>query len=551
VFARLEETVREEMARGSVAGLAIALVKGDEVVFAEGYGTTSFAGGEPVTPDTRFAIMSVTKTLAATALMQLRDAGHFALDDAANQHLTPVKIANEFENESPVTIRQLATHTSGLPVGIALSVPGKPALAEFVASMARTTHRPGTKIVYANWGYDAIGVLIERLSGRTVEEYLRDAIFDPLGMNSTIYGNPSEGEARATGHYLSAVDGALHPLPLPDWPMTPASPAGGCWSNVFDLSRFLIAHLNDGVCGDAAILAPASVSEMHAVHAREATSDSGMGIGFRVTRANGQRLICHGGDGGGFTALIAAHPEERAGVAMLMNTGGMQAQRSVIGITALRELMGEPEPRTFTAAAPAPDGVYESTYWDIEVTARSGEEPSLTVTDGLVLSGHPAVSTLRPVAENTFAAEGGMFHGFELTTGTGSDGQPMLYGGLYPFTFEWKRDVAEESPVDESAPLAGAWRGTTKTPMGPLLVTLQITSDSAATIDTPFAQGLAIRKFNAAAGRVEGEFTMEVPGVGPTQMFLRLSAVDGALAGNIYARSAFGENAMRTRLERA
>ena len=198
----------------------------------------------------------------------------------------------------------MLTHTGGLPVGLYMS-PAKLPLAEFVNTVAKTTYRPGTDMIYANWGFDAAGVLIEKMSGRPVGDYLRENIFAPLGMDATIFANPEDGDPRAFGHYSSAIDDVLRTLPLPEWPTIPVSPAGGCWSNVLDLSKFLIAHLTGG----GGILDAKSVAEMHRLHARQGSSEQGQGIGFRVTRANGRHTICHGGDGSGFTAFIAAQPE--------------------------------------------------------------------------------------------------------------------------------------------------------------------------------------------------------------------------------------------------
>ncbi len=546
---RLEEAIRSEMERNRIPGLAIALIRGDEVVFAEGYGVTSIEGSEPVTPETRFAIMSVTKPIVVTAMMQLRDAGHFMLDDPANRHLAPqTEITNEWEAESPVTIRQLMTHSAGLPV-TTISIPAKLSLAEFVKTFARTSRRPGTEIIYANQGFDAMGVLIEKFSGAPYDVYLRDHIFEPLGMSATSCSNPVEGEPHATGHFLSTVDGVVRTLPLPDWWTTIPSPAGACWSNVGDVASFLIAHLNGG----APIISPETTSEMQRLQFRQ-TGDrfhgTGQGLGFRVTDANWRKLICHGGDGSGFTAFAAAHPEQRAGVVLLMNGGGMQTARSVIGAAALRAL--EPDPRVAhgpEATLPEP-GIYKSTFWDIELEARGD---MITPISGLVLAGENPPSKLLPTDDYFFEASGGMFDGFEVSVHrevVNGEWQTSIYGGVYPFTFIRTGDLPEEQPIDESADLIGTWHGKTQTPVGPLVVTVKIESSSG-TIDTPFAQGLPLGDFAAENGRLAGEFTMQVPGIGETQMFLRLEFRGSRIVGKTHARSSFGEIAMDTELERA
>lgn len=532
---RLDETIRENMARSRVAGLAIALVKNGELVAAEGYGVANVETGDKIAADTRFSIQSVTKTIVSTAVMQLHDLGLLPLDDPVNHYLAPTHITNEFEAQSPVTTRQLLTHTGGLPFGL-IGLPTKMPLAQFVTTVAKTTYRPGTDMIYANWGFDAAGVVIENLSGEPIGAYLRDAIFKPLGMTASTLGNPAEGEPHASGHYRSAIDEVLRTLPMPDWPTIPESPAGGVWSNVLDLSKFLIAHLTGG----DGILEARSVAEMHRLHARQGSSECGQGVGFRVTRVNGHHTICHGGDGSGFTAFIAAHPDVGVGVAILMNTGGMQAARSIIGASALASL-AEPERRTFANPATVPPGVYKSTFWEIEMESRP---PELVPTIGLVMSENPSPSKLRTTGATTFDAEGGMFHGFELTVE-----DDHIYGGVYPFTFTRSGDLPEPTtPVDEDADLIGTWSGHVTTPLGPIVTTIRITSDSALTADTPFAQNVEASNVLAKSGRVEGEFTITAPIVGEMQLFLRLEARGGKLTGNTYGRSNFGETPFATEL---
>lgn len=177
MYEKLEGTIRAQMERTELTGLAIALVHRDEVVWSKGFGVASIGTREPVTADTLCGIMSVTKPIIGTAVMQLRDAGKFALDDPVNRYLAPVSIKNEWKSEAPVTIRQLLTHTGGLPVGIGADPPGRHQLAEYVDLAARTTWRPGTAMVYANWGYAALGLLIEKCSSKSVGDYTRKRPF--------------------------------------------------------------------------------------------------------------------------------------------------------------------------------------------------------------------------------------------------------------------------------------------------------------------------------------------------------------------------------------
>ena len=544
-IAQLEQTISDEMVRGSISGVAIALVSEGAIAWSKGYGVTHIETGEPIRPDTPFSAQSVSKTFIATALMQLRDKGSFDLDDHVNEHLAPVAIRNQWETDRPVTIRHLLTHTSGLPVTLTGGEGGKLALDEYVAANARCERPPGEAIIYANSGFDAAGILIERFSGQPVDEYLRTQVFEPLGMRSTALANPAKGTPHAVGHYLSFVDRQVRPLPIPDWPTTPPNPSGACWSTAEDLARFLVAHLTSG----ARVLNENTAAEMHKLHAAQGSTRSGMGLGFRVTYANGRRTICHGGDGSGFTALIGAHPDERVGVALLINTGGAQTARSVIGNTALALLAGDTPPRRQKSAPPLTTGVYRSTYWDIEIEARDGGAPTLVCTEGLLVREDPTDSRLDGTPEGRLEGVGGLFHGFEIDL-EDSD-PPQVMGGVYPFTFVRTGELPTgAATVDEHILLGGKWSGTVRTPLGAMVATLTVNDERSMAITTPLGVDHQIENADARSGRVEGEFSLSLPGVGEHRCFLRLAAIGGALTGKIYARGRFGEAAMPTDLTR-
>jgi hypothetical protein len=425
-----------------------------------------------------------------------------------------------------------------MPANTGNDPPGRHELAEYVDLAARTSWRPGSAMVYANWGYAALGVLIERCSGRSVGEYFHDEILAPLGMDATIYGQP-EGP-HADGHFVSLVDRTVHTLPLDEWPVIPTSPAGGCWSTVLDLARFLQAHIGEG----SGILAPESVREMQEVSARQGAAPDGMGLGFRVTRSNGRKLVCHGGDGGGFTAFAGFHPEDGVGVALLINTGGMQVARSVIANTAVAALLDAPS-RKHIAVPGLQPGLYRTGFWDV-VAEVQNDPPTIDVSEGLVVLDEVCESSLVAFEGGDIEGEGGMFHGFEVTL-TGGD-EPVISGGVYPFAFTRVGDIPVIEPLDEDSDLTGAWSGTVHTPMAPLAITLTIGADTAE-VATPLGTA-ELANFAKTSGRVVGEFPLSFPGIGEFTNFLRLEARGGCLTGMTHARSQFGENAMRTELAR-
>jgi len=285
-----------------------------------------------------------------------------------------------------------------------------------------------------------------------------------------------------------------------------------------------------------------------------------MALGFRVTRSNGRRLLCHGGDGSGFTNFLGLCPDEGIAVALTLGRGGMQAARAVIGNGVLAAVAGD-APSPPRGEAPAGrlygggggnvgDGLYTSSFWDIELAVETMDEiTSARPLSGLVVSDGPEPSLLVTTGDAPFIGSGGMLSGFEVSLG--EDGS--LYGGLYPYRFTRIGEVPAiiDEPLDEDIALTGAWRGTITTPMGPLAVSLEVMGPVSGAISTPFGQGILLEECDANAGRVAGCFTVTVPGVGEMIMYLRLEVHSGKLRGPIYAQGWFGELPMPAELERA
>ena len=536
---RIEAFITHELDSRQIPGALIAVVRPGEPVWSRGIGIADVDTGEPMTPSTPFSIQSITKTFVGTAIMQLQEKGLHSVEDPVAKHL-PGVVQNEWEAENPVLIRQLLTHTSGLPVGTAGGPTGGPCtLEEYVRLVAKTTQPPGGEAVYANWGYDLLGLLIETLSGETWYDYISRHICESLGMRSTSVHPP---ENAAYGTYLSAIDGKLHKLGRAQWPVDPSDPAGGLVSTVEDLALFAAAHL----AGGGWLMSPDTTAQMHA------PAGSGMALGFRITRSNRRRLLCHGGDGSGFTNFLGLYPDDGIAVVLSLSRGGVQAARSVIANTVLATLIGEdlPTPGPSRRADLPLDGLYRSSFWDIEVAVETADdEVALRPLAGLGVSDGSEPSVLRHADGGAFIGEGSMFHGFDVTVGE----DDSFYGGLYPFRFERVGEVPTPvtEPIDESADLIGRWTGAVETPMGALALTVDVRGTEDSLVSTPFAQDSPLEDFEASAGRVSGRFTLTVPTVGEMVMYPRLEVRSGNLKGPVYAQGWFGELPMLAELEKA
>ncbi|MEX1255482.1 MAG: serine hydrolase domain-containing protein [Dehalococcoidia bacterium] len=551
-FAELDNLIESEMERAHAPGLAIALVRGDEIAWSQGYGYADLNAKTPFTRETRFSAQSVAKPVIATGLMQWRERGRFQLDGPVSQYLAPLDLRNAWEETEPVTVRHLLTHSAGLPVeqGVASPEEGGPAtLEEFVALVAKTVRPPGDEIVYSNFGYDTAGYLIERFSGDLCPDYVREHVLEPLEMRSSCFGSPPEGVAPARPYFWSVID-ETHHEGRHDYEVGPTfRPTWGLLSTVEDLGRFLIAHMNGGEYRGQRILRAESVAEMHRVHARVSPS-GGMGLGFRVESREGRTLICHGGDGVGATIFVGAYPDEKVGVALMLNLGRAYSARSVIGDAALRLLLGESLEDEAIAGGAGPvhfTGRYRSNFWGHDAIVR-GESGVVTV----VVDDSPGhLSRLDPAGEGVFRAVGGFFAGAELTfEADDEDNVASFSGGLYPWRFDRTGDVPPPVQVDESADARGRWEGTLVSPYGPLPAVLVVSDSLSATVSALSAQDVPLRDFDVDQGRIEGWFDMAAPGVGETRVLLRLVVAGGRLQGKAYARGPFGEIAMPMELER-
>jgi CubicO group peptidase (beta-lactamase class C family) len=542
---RVVDTIERHLEAG-VVGASIAIVVGDEVRATGGFGRLDIDRADAVTAQTRFPIQSVTKTIVASALMQWVERGAIGLDDPVNRHLAPIAVANEWEAHSPVTIRRLLTHTGGLPVSVGWG--SSASLEEMVANEVATEFEPGTRLIYANWGYNVLGHLIARLAGVPWDQAVDAEILQPLGMRATTAA-PAVPEARnddlVTGHFVSQLDEACFRVAPETGPFSPGPPSGSLISNVDDLARFLVAQLNGG----GPILASDTVADMHRVHAPLGNGGGGMGLGFRVDRRGGRAFFCHGGDGAGCTNLIAGYPHDRVGVALLLNTAGAQTARSEIARAALDSVLDTEasSTRSTGAVTPPANGRYRSTYWGVPAEVTDADGVPAVNEEANAFAFAASVSHLTDL-DGRWRAEGGMFDGYELDFDT-ANGTRRFFGGVYPFEFvgDETQPVGLPADVETGGTLTGRWTGTTDTPFGAIPLELDLGADQVAV--AIMGTGGTDDHAEVRDGWIRAQFAFDLVGFGPIVLFMRLGRVEGRLEGLLWARYEGGEVTLPTVLE--
>ena len=277
--ASLDEKLSAAVARGDVPGLVVMAATRDRILYQGVFGKAEVGRERPMTADALFRIASMTKAVTSVAAMQLYEQGRFALDDPAEKYLPELAhlmVFESFDNATggytvrpaakKVTIRHLFTHTSGLAYGFTSPIDRdfKPRDGEKYEA-GPLLFEPGTQWIYGT-SVDWVGRLVEKLSGKNLEEYFRERIFTPLGMSDTFYNVPDTKQARlVTVHRRQ--DGRAD-APLTEQPNQPQRPAttfnggGGLSSTASDYIRFERMILNGGALEGARILSADTVALM-------------------------------------------------------------------------------------------------------------------------------------------------------------------------------------------------------------------------------------------------------------------------------------------------
>jgi CubicO group peptidase (beta-lactamase class C family) len=287
--AAMTALVTRALRRWPAAGLAAAVVRGGSVVWFHGHGVADRRAADPVMEDTAFRIASISKTVTAVAVMQLWERGLIDLDAPAADYLRAYRLVPAARASRPVSVRQLLTHTAGIPALRGLSdllrptlgwgVPAgrpPPPLAEYYRGGLRVEIEPGTAWAYGNHGFATLGQIVEDLSGLSVDRYLRERVFGPLGMEDTDLVRSERIRRRlATGYALGSR--GLREVADRE-AATPA--AASVYSTTRDMARYAAALLGGGSNEHGSVVRPATLAVMFDPHFRPDPRVPGMGLGF-------------------------------------------------------------------------------------------------------------------------------------------------------------------------------------------------------------------------------------------------------------------------------
>ncbi len=315
-FAAVRETVRAELPKQGVSSLAVAVARNGEILWEEGFGMADRERKMPATPHTLYSLASISKPITATGLMLQVERGQIALDKPANDYLGEGKIKGRAADAAGATLAAVASHTAGLPLHYQFFLEGedypRPSMDETTHRYANLVTQPGEKYQYCNLGFGILDHIVERTSGKPYVDFMRDEVFQPLGLEHTAI--PVSSQDFDSGREWAVRYWNLEtPLPFYDFDHRGAS---AVYSSAHDLVRFGMSHLGQT---EKAILKPDSVQRMQQSIANVGPG-AGYGLGWRIDESRmGVRTISHNGGMGGVATSLTLAPEHGLVVVVLTN----------------------------------------------------------------------------------------------------------------------------------------------------------------------------------------------------------------------------------------
>lgn len=339
----IDSQLEAERVARHIPALSVGVVCGDALAYASAFGVADRATSRPATIQSVYRVASFTKVFTAALLVSLRDAGVVKLDDPVARHLpAEVSVPTDPRGAPHITLRHLATHTSGLP-----RVPdnlhpkagdmygGYTTEQLYAALRTEKLDAPiGAAYAYSNFGMGLLGHALERAAGKPFETLLIERLFAPLGMNQTrINISPDARGDYATG-YLMFSD-----TPAVEWDFGCLAGCGAVASSVPDLARFVSLQFRAGEA-DVTPLSGGSLLEMHTPQRMLDGGKLGVGLGWHMLKDDQVgEVVWHNGGTFGHGSFVGFSPTRKLGVVILMNRGNVDGAADEIGLWLLRDVV--------------------------------------------------------------------------------------------------------------------------------------------------------------------------------------------------------------------
>ena len=325
----LDSTLNQIFALDLAPGMAVAIVRDTQVIYAKGFGWADVAARQPVTPQTVFYIASTTKSFTGLAAALLAEQGRLDLDAPLSRYLPTARLQAPLSADS-ITLRSLLSHTHGIdndgPIVFRTAFTGEQTNDQLITLLAaHPAAKTGREYVYGNIGYNIAGLAMDVTLRESWRDVLHRMIFQPLGMTSTsAYVSRLPRERLAQPYRWQPTGFARAPYNKGDANM---QAAGGLVSSAADMARWLEAHINDGVVDGRRVF---SASAMAEAQRRQATARgnprglalNGYGFGWQIATLGADTILNHGGGFLGFSTSMSFMPRRRIGVVVMTNDNG-------------------------------------------------------------------------------------------------------------------------------------------------------------------------------------------------------------------------------------
>ena len=348
----LEAFIETEMKAKGVPGLSIAVVDGDRIVWAKGFGESDPERKIAATPATRYSMGSVSKPITGLLALQLVREGKLDLDAPITRYLPEFKPRSRFK--TAVTMRQLLAHTSGLvreaPVGSFFS-DGKATLTELIASLNDTDliFEPGTRFKYSQAAFALAGRVMEVVAKMPFERLAKQRLFDPLAMSESSFDIPDARRPTLSPGFGWTRYGKTFPWPLVDYQAM--RPSGGLVSSAADMGR-LIPALFPGGTGKK-LFHDDDLKTAFTLQFPKVESERRHGVGFLLSDFQGRKMVSHGGAINGFACEWAVLPDDRMGVIVCANMDSVNVLTQRIAEATLGRLLAQREGKPLPELRPS------------------------------------------------------------------------------------------------------------------------------------------------------------------------------------------------------
>jgi CubicO group peptidase (beta-lactamase class C family) len=335
---RLDAQASKEFAKDNFASVTVGVVSGADLVWTRSYGWADIQNKTPATKGTIYRIGSVTKEFTALMLLQLVQEGKVHFSDPVEKYFPEInKIQGRIPGAPPVTLIQLATHTSGLdrePGDTETYLKGPVSDWEkvLIAALPQTryAYEPGMRYSYSNIGYAILGVALSRAAGQPYVDYINQRIFQPLGMTSSFFEPNDQIRSRISQGYLNE-DGTIdaETAAREHQGRGYKVPNGAIYTTVEDLARFVAFEM--GAEAPAVLKKETLDESFKSLLTANASFKRGYGIGFEAMRLDDVVLFGHSGGVAGYQAQVFFDRGSRTGVIILQNSlGGLFDSSSLL-----------------------------------------------------------------------------------------------------------------------------------------------------------------------------------------------------------------------------